>query len=88
MQGNKLFIGNLNYSVDKTQLEKLFSKYGKVIEAKIIEGKGFGFIEMNNQAEAQKAKEELNGYFLEGRNLKIEEAKPPRAKHRKPFRRY
>lgn len=52
MQGSKLYVGNFKYSITREQLEELFSNYGEVREVKIIEGKGFGFIEMSNQAEA------------------------------------
>ena len=46
MQGSKLYVGNLNYSVTSEQLEELFSNYGQVKNVNIIEGKGFGFVEM------------------------------------------
>ena len=46
----------------------------------IIEGKGFGFIEMSNQSEAEAAKKELNEFFFKGRNIRVDEAKPPRGK--------
>ena len=55
MQGSKLYVGNLSYSVVNGELEVLFSSYGEVKEVKIIEGKGFGFVEMSNQAEAEKS---------------------------------
>ena len=57
MQGNKLYVGNLSYSVTNEQLEKLFSSYGKVLSANVIGNKGFGFVEMTDSAEAEKAKE-------------------------------
>ena len=87
MHGSKLYIGNLSYSVTKEQLKDLFSTYGVVTEVKIIEGKGFGFVEMSSQAEAEKAKEALNNSNLEGRNLKIDEARAPKARERRDFRR-
>ena len=76
MHGSKLYVGNLSYSVTKEQLKELFSNYGSVSEIKIIEGKGFGFVEMSSQSEAEKAKEALDGSILQGRNLKVNEAKP------------
>lgn len=76
MQGGKLYVGNLSYSVTKEQLENLFSTHGEVMQVNIIEGKGFGFVEMSNQSEATKAKEALNGTELEGRILKVDEARP------------
>ena len=88
MQGSKLYVGNLNYSVDSKKLEELFSNYGEVKSIKIIEGKGFGFIEMSSQAEAEQAKKELNGTEFEGRTLKVDNARPPKARQRTGFRRY
>jgi len=82
MQGKKLFVGNLKYSVTADELEDLFSKYGEVVEAKVIEGRGFGFVEMSDQSEAEKAKEELNGTDFVGRTLNIDEARPPRSRDR------
>jgi RNA recognition motif-containing protein len=79
MQGSKLYIGNLSYSVTNEQLEELFSNYGEVKEVNIIEGRGFGFVEMSNPSEAEKAQEALDGSDLEGRTLKVDEARPPRS---------
>jgi len=80
MQGSKLFVGNLNYSVTAGELTDLFSEYGEVVEAKVIEGKGFGFVEMSSQSEAEEAKETLNGTDFSGRSLNVDEAKPPRSR--------
>jgi len=88
MQGSKLYIGNLSYSVTNEELEELFSNYGEVKEIKIIEGKGFAFVELASQAEAEKAKGELNGSDFKGRTLKVDFARPPRSKPRRDFRRY
>ena len=77
MQVSKLYVGNLSYSVTSNQLEELFSNHGEVKEVRIIEGKGFGFVEMSNTAEAEKAKEALDGSDFEGRTLKVDEARPP-----------
>jgi RNA recognition motif-containing protein len=82
MQGKKLFVGNLKYSVTAEELENLFSEYGEVVEAKVIEGRGFGFVEMSDQSEAEKAKEELDGKDFAGRTLNIDEARPPRSRDR------
>jgi RNA recognition motif-containing protein len=82
MQGKKLFVGNLKYSVTSEDLEELFSPFGEVIEAKVIEGRGFGFIEMSDPTEAEKAKEDLNGTDFSGRTLNIDEAHPPRSRDR------
>jgi len=79
MEGSKLYVGNLSYSVTNEQLKELFSNYGEVKEVNVIVGRGFGFVEMSSPSEAEKAKEALNGSDLEGRALKIDEARPPRS---------
>jgi RNA recognition motif-containing protein len=76
MQGNKLYVGNLNYAVTSEELTELFSNYGQVESINIIEGKGFGFVEMANQSEAEAAKEKLDGHLLKDRSLRVNEAKP------------
>jgi RNA recognition motif-containing protein len=88
MQGSKLYVGNLSFSVTKEQLEELFSNYGEVRQVNIIEGRGFGFVEMSNPSEAEKAKEALNGSDFKGRNLKVDQARPPRNRQRRDYRRY
>ena len=65
----------------------MFGNYGEVVNVNIIEGKGFGFVEMSSQAEAEKAKNALNGSDLKERALKIDEARPPRNRQRNSFRR-
>lgn len=88
MQGSKLYVGNLSYSVTSAELEELFSSHGQVKQVNIIEGKGFGFIEMSSQSEAETAKTALNGSDFKGRALKVDEARPPRRNQRRDFRRY
>ncbi len=88
MQGSKLYVGNLSYSVTSQQLEELFSSHGEVKEVNIIEGKGFGFVEMSNSSEAEKAKEAVDGSDFEGRALKVDEARPPKSNQRRGDRRY
>ncbi|MHC2994938.1 MAG: RNA-binding protein [Candidatus Atribacteria bacterium] len=78
MQGSKLYVGNLKYSVTNDELKDVFSSYGEVKNVNIIEGKGFGFVEMSSSEEAGKAKDGLNDTDFEGRPLKIDEARPPR----------
>ncbi len=85
MQSNKLYVGNLDYGVTNNQLEELFTGYGEVISVNIIDGKGFGFVEMSTQEEAEKAKKELNGTEFEGRTLRIDNARPPK---KKPYRNF
>jgi RNA recognition motif-containing protein len=82
MQGSKLYVGNLGYSIDKQELEDLFAEHGQVKEVRVIEGKGFGFVEMASREEAEKAKEALDGSDFKGFTLKVDEARPPRSKER------
>jgi len=87
MQGSKLYVGNLKYSVTNDELKELFSSYGEVKSVNIIEGKGFGFVEMSSAQEAEKAKDALNNADFSGRPLKIDEARPPRPRDEaRPFR--
>ena len=79
MQGSKLYVGNLTYSVTNEQLQELFAEYGEVKHINIIEGKGFGFVEMGTPEEAQRAKDELNGTEFSGRTMRIDEARPPKS---------
>lgn len=78
----KLYVGNLTYNTNETDLEELFSPYGSVQSAQIIidrdtnRSKGFGFVEMGSDAEAQAAIQALNGLDFGGRNLTVNEAKP------------
>lgn len=88
MQGSKLYVGNLNYSVTNEQLEALFSNHGEVKQVNIIEYRGFGFVEMSNPSDAQKAKEALNGAEFEGRTLRVDEARPPRSRQKRDYQRY
>jgi len=79
MKGNKLYVGNLSYSVTAEKLKELFSDYGEVREVNIIDGgKGFGFVEMSNSSEAESAKEALDGSDFEGCTLKVDETRPSR----------
>ncbi|NLB01709.1 MAG: RNA-binding protein [Methanomicrobiales archaeon] len=86
MESNKLYVGNLTYSVNEEQLKELFSQYGTVTDVRVIERKGFGFVEMGSPEEAEAAKEALNDTVFVGRTLKIDEARPPRP--RNDFHRY
>ena len=91
MQGSKLYVGNLTYSVTNEQLQELFAEYGEVKHVNIIEGKGFGFVEMGTPEEAQRAKDELNGTEFAGRTMRIDEARPPKSGPRNSgggYRRY
>ena len=82
MQGSKLFVGNLSYSVDREKLRELFAEFGEVANVTVIEGKGFGFVEMATPEAAEKAKAGLNGTQLQGRTMNVDEARPQRDKDR------
>ncbi len=79
---NKLYVGGLPYSVSDDQLRELFTPYGNVESAQVITDKytdrsrGFGFVEMSSEEEAQKAIAGLNGTQLEGRSLTVNISKP------------
>ncbi|MDP3024348.1 MAG: RNA-binding protein [candidate division Zixibacteria bacterium] len=76
MSNNKLYVGNLSYQTGEEKLREAFSAYGTVSSVTIIEGKGFGFVEMESGEAAQSAKEALDGKELDGRNIKVDEARP------------
>lgn len=84
----KLYVGNLDYSVVGDQLKDLFSQAGQVVDAVVISdkfsgrSKGFGFVEMSDEAGAQKAIEMFNGSDFDGRKLVVNEARPPRERER------
>ena len=78
----RIYIGNLNYRLRTEELKNVFLPYGEVIGAKIVRdletkrSKGFGFVEMANEADGLKAIEELNGFDLSGRKMIVTMAKP------------
>jgi len=80
--GKKIYVGNLSFSVDNNQLTDLFSDFGTVDSANVImdrdtgRSKGFAFVEMSAEGEAQAAITKLNGMDLGGRAMNISEAKP------------
>ena len=80
--GKNLYVGNLSYDVTDSSLEELFSPHGTVDSAKVVmdrdtnRSKGFGFVEMSTDEEAQAAINALDGRDCGGRNLKVNEAKP------------
>ena len=80
----KLFIGNLAYSVTNDMLNELFAQFGTVVEATVVMDKfsgrsrGFGFVKMSTEEEAQKAIEALNEQEYEGRPLMVNVARPPK----------
>jgi len=82
MNSNKLYVGGLPYEITDDRLQELFSAHGTVESARVItdrmtgRSRGFGFVEMSSQEEAQQAIDKLNGTDLEGRSLTVNEAKP------------
>jgi RNA recognition motif-containing protein len=78
----KIYVGNLDYKVNESELESLFSEFGTVSSVRIISdkyngrSKGFGFVEMENDNEAKKAVSGLNGSSLKSRDITVNEAKP------------
>jgi RNA recognition motif-containing protein len=81
MDGKRLYVGNLTYSVNEANLRDLFGAYGDVESVKVIEQKGFAFVEMTTSEQASAAMKALNESDYEGRTLRIDEARPmqPRA---------
>lgn len=80
--GKKLYVGNLPYSIDDDRLHSKFAEFGAVSSAKVItdretgRSKGFGFVEMDSDSEADAAIEKLNGAQLDGRAINVSEARP------------
>ena len=80
--GKKLYVGNLSYSVNDSSLQQAFSEFGSVQSAKVMtdrdsgRSKGFGFVEMSSEAEAQAAISGMNGQNFEGRDAVVNEARP------------
>ena len=87
----KLYVGNISYKTTEDELRELFSKCGEVLSVKIItdphtgRAKGFGFIEMATEKDAQKAIAELNGTMSADRTLSVAEAKPQQPRDRRSF---
>jgi RNA recognition motif-containing protein len=83
--GNKLYVGNLAYSVRDENLQQRFAEFGTVTSAKVMmdretgRSKGFGFVEMSSPAEAQASIRGLNGQSLDGRAIVVNEARPKEA---------
>ena len=83
--GNKLFVGNLSWDTTDASLAEFFAQAGEVLEAKIImdrmtgKSRGFGFVTMADAEGAEKAKAELNGKELDGREIKVDSAREARS---------
>lgn len=86
MDNNKLFVGGISWDTTEDGLKEFFEQVGEVEEVKIItdrqtgRSKGFGFVTMKSAEDAAKAKDELNGKELDGRELRVDEAKPQEKK--------
>lgn len=88
-----MYVGNLAYSVTEEDLRAAFSEFGEVADVKLIkdkfsgQSKGFGFVEMPDNSEADKAIKALNGTRFQGRDIKVNQARPQGDRsHRKPRR--
>jgi RNA recognition motif-containing protein len=85
----KLYVGNLDYNLDESQLQRYFEQYGEVASVKIItdkdtgESKGFGFVEMADKESGKKALERMNGSEVNGRRIKVNIARPSKNKYRR-----
>lgn len=84
----KIYVGNLNYDTTEETLKSTFEKFGSVEEVNILERRGFGFVTMNNDEEAQAAIDGLNDTDLDGRNIKVSEARPKRKRYNNRPNRY
>ena len=88
--GTKLYVGNLPYSVTEERLQQHFAQHGSVVSARIIldkftgKSKGFGFVEMSSDQEAERASTALNGTTFEGRNIVVSEARPQAPREARP----
>jgi RNA recognition motif-containing protein len=88
--GAKLYVGNLPYSVTEERLQQHFAQHGSVVSTRIItdkfsgRSKGFGFVEMSSDQEAERATAALNGTDFEGRNIVVSEARPQQARMPRP----
>lgn len=88
--GAKLYVGNLPYNVTEERLHEHFAQHGTVVSARIIsdkftgKSKGFGFVEMSSDQEAEKAISALNGNDFEGRNIVVSEARPQAPRSPRP----
>lgn len=82
-----IYVGNLPYSVTDTDLREAFSRFGEVSQINLItdkltgESKGFGFVEMADNAQSDAAIKGLNGTVMKGRNIKVNQAKPKSVRH-------
>ena len=76
MSFQKLYVGNLNYRTTEDKLKELFTPFGEVTQVNILQGRGFGFVEMSTPESAQEAKGKLNGSEFDGRKIIVNDARP------------
>jgi RNA recognition motif-containing protein len=76
MFSKKLYVGNLNYKTTEEKLKDAFSQFGEVTTVNILQGRGFGFVEMATSEASEEAKNKMNGTDLEGRKIIVNEARP------------
>ena len=90
----QIYVGNMSYNTSEESLSELFSEYGEVSKVVLISdretgrAKGFGFVTMNNDEEAKAAIEALNEKEIDGRTLRVNEAKPREERPKRDFNRY
>ncbi len=88
IMGNKLYVGNLSFDTTDQELQAAFAEHGEVVSATVVRdrdtdrSRGFGFVEFAQEADAQTAKEAMNGKELGGRALKVDEARAPKERSR------
>lgn len=84
-----IYVGNLSYNITEDSLRSMFEEFGEIESAKVImdrftgRSKGFGFVEMPSNSEADQAIKALNGKYIEGRNIKVNQANPSGKKSRR-----
>jgi len=92
MSSMNLYVGNLSFNTTESALAELFAAYGQVLSAKIItdrysgQSRGFGFVEMASREEGEQAIADLNGKDIDGRQIKVNEAKPRSDNRREGFK--
>lgn len=80
----KIYVGNLPYGLTENDLRDAFTPFGEIASVSLVtdkysgESKGFGFVEMENQAQAEEAIKKLDGSALKGRNIRVNQARPPK----------
>jgi len=76
MFSKKLYVGNLNYKTTEEKLKEAFAQFGEVTSVNILQGRGFGFVEMATPEASEEARNRMNGTDLEGRKIIVNEARP------------